>query len=205
MEMQEEQLSRGDLGLHEHPDLATSWELPKVQQFLSHEEVLLIKSHLCRFGLIINGKLSRKSTLFATTCDAIAANLQRLCNCVDGHQQLINGLPHQAQTYPPALVKAIVDGLIQDWVDQQQGRPTRLPDHGDLCQWIDELFPEQQYHWRHFHGSAILTVRRPQHVPVCRPGHRTVRWTWVLNPIDGKWLQLEQARTWQTQEAGDQV
>jgi hypothetical protein len=40
---------------------------------------------------------------------------------VDGHQQLINGLPHQAQTYPPALVKAIVDGLIQDWVDQQQG------------------------------------------------------------------------------------
>ena len=73
MEMQEEQLSRGDLGLHEHPDLATSWELPKVQQFLSHEEVLLIKSHLCRFGLIINGKLSRKSTLFATTCDAIAA------------------------------------------------------------------------------------------------------------------------------------
>jgi hypothetical protein len=140
MEMQEEQLSRGDLGLHEHPDLATSWELPKVQQFLSHEEVLLIKSHLCRFGLIINGKLSRKSTLFATTCDAIAANLQRLCNCVDGHQQLINGLPHQAQTYPPALVKAIVDVLIQDWVDQQQGRPTRLPDHGDLCQWIDELF-----------------------------------------------------------------
>ena len=114
---------------------------------------------------------------------------------MDGHQQLINGLPHQAQTYPPALVKAIVDGLIQDWVDQQQGRPTRLPDHGDLCQWIDELFPEQQYHWRHFHGSAILTVRRPQHVPVCGPGHRTVRWTWVLNPIDGKWLQLEQART----------
>ena len=195
MEMQEEQLSRGDLGLHEHPDLATSWELPKVQQFLSHEEVLLIKSHLCRFGLIINGKLSRKSTLFATTCDAIAANLQRLCNCVDGHQQLINGLPHQAQTYPPALVKAIVDGLIQDWVDQQQGRPTRLPDHGDLRQWIDELFPEQHHHWRHFHGSAILTVRRPQHVPVCGPGHRTVRWTWVLNPIDGKWLQLEQART----------
>ena len=46
MDMQEEQLSRGGDGLHEHPDTATSWLLPKVQNYLQHEQVILVKSHL---------------------------------------------------------------------------------------------------------------------------------------------------------------
>ena len=147
MEMHEDQLERGDLSLHEHPDAATSWNLGSVQRFLSHDEVLLIKSHLCRFGLNFNGKLSRKSTLFATTCDAIGVCLQKLCNCTESHQHLIQGLPRQAQVYPPALVKAIIDGLIQDWVDSQQGRPKHMPDLGDLEQWIDEL-GRNKWQWR---------------------------------------------------------
>ena len=194
MEMHEDQLERGDLSLHEHPDTATSWNLGSVQRFLSHDEVLLIKSHLCRFGLNFNGKLSRKSTLFATTCDAIGVCLQKLCNCTGSHQHLIQGLPRQAQVYPPALVKAIIDGLIQDWVDSQQGRPKHMPDLGDLEQWIDEL-GRNKWQWRQFHDSAVLVVCKPDQIPSCGPGHRNVRWTWVRNPWDGKWIQFEQART----------
>ena len=98
MDTQEEQLLRGGDGLHERPDTATSWLLPKVQ------------NHLCRFGLQVgDGGLNRKSTLFATTNDTIAINLQRLCNCKQ-HEALIGGLPHRAQEYPPALVRAIIDG-----------------------------------------------------------------------------------------------
>ena len=46
MELQEDQIDRGDHGLHEHPETATSWQLPKVINYISREEVILIKSHL---------------------------------------------------------------------------------------------------------------------------------------------------------------
>ena len=194
MELQEDQIDRGDHGLHEHPETATSWQLPKVINYISREEVILIKSHLCRFGLVINGRLSRKATLFATSCDAIAVNLQKLCECVEPHQQLISGLPKLAQVYPPQLVNAIIDGLLQDWVDQQKGRSQKLPDLGDLEQWIDELPPRQLQDWRSFHDSAILVIRKPSSLPMSGPGHRCLRWTWVKNPVDGKWIQFEQGQ-----------
>ena len=195
MEMQEEQLQRGDHGLHEHPDTATSWNLPSVKDSLAHDEVILVKSHQCRFGLQVQDKPNRKSTLFATTCDAIAVNLQKLCQCTEPHQPLMSGLPRLAQEYPPELVKAILDGLMQDWLDQQRGRPERLPDHGDLAQWCDELGRRNTQMWRDFHGSAVLVAKQAKSIPITGPGHRSVRWTWVQNPIDGKWIQFEQGRS----------
>ena len=195
MDMQEEQLSRGGDGLHEHPDTATSWLLPKVQNYLQHEQVVLVKSHLCRFGLKVGeGGLNRKATLFATTNDEIAINLQRLCNCQQPHESLIGGLPHRAQEYPPALVRAIIDGLVQSWVNTQKGRPKRLPDTGDLNQWVDELRPREWQQWRSFNDDAILVLRKPlQHqVPLQGPDHRCLRWTWVKGVLDGKWIQFEQ-------------
>ena len=98
--------------------------LPKVQHYLAHDEVILVKSHLCRFGLRARERLNRKATLFAGTCGQTAAELQRLCRCNEPHQRLESGLPREAQTYPLALVKAIIDGLPQEWLDQQQGRPS---------------------------------------------------------------------------------
>lgn len=194
MDLLDDQRCRGDHGLHEHPETATSWRLPKVINYLSQDEVVMVKSHLCRFGLVINGHLSRKATLFATTCDAIAINLQKLCECTEPHQQLISGLPKLAQVYPPQLVNAIIDGLLQDWIDQQKGRPKKMPDLGDLEQWIDELPRHQQQQWRSFHDSAILVMKKPSTIPVSGPGHRCLRWTWVKNPVDGKWIQFEQGQ-----------
>ena len=195
MDMLDEQLDRGDHGLYEHPELATSWKLEKVQKHLSHDEVLLIKSHLCRFGLRVGEFLRRKSTLFATTSDTIAVNLQKLCQCQDLHEPLVGGSAHFAQVYPPLLVKAIVDGLVQEWVDSQKGKPPRLPELADLLQWSEELDARDEFQWREFHGCAILVLQRPQSFPRNGPAHRTVRWTWAINPCDGKWLQLERARS----------
>ena len=101
--------------------------------------------------------------------------------------------------------KQFVDGLIQDWVDQQQGRPTRLLNHGDLCQWIDELFPEQQHHWRHFHGSAFLNGSPTSTCSSLRP------WTSDIGldlGFESNWWQVAPvwiSTNWQIQEAGDQV
>ena len=43
MTLQGDQLQRGDLGLHEHPRTATSWQLPSVKKFLAHDAVVLVK------------------------------------------------------------------------------------------------------------------------------------------------------------------
>ena len=196
MELQEDQLARGDDSLHEHPHTATSWLLPSVERFLSHDQIVLVKAHLCRFGLQVGqGGLNKKATLFATSNDCIAVNLQKLCNCSEPHEPLLSGLPHKAQEYPPELVKAIIDGLMQSWLKDQHGTPRHLPDRGDLEQWVDELLPREFQQWRTFHDSAILVLRRPLHhqVPTRGPGHRTLRWTWAKGVVDGKWLQLERA------------
>ena len=194
MECLEEQLHRGGHGLHEHPDTATSWTLPSVQNYLNHDEIILVKSHQCRFGLRVHQGLNRKSTLFATSCDAIAVNLQRLCECELPHEPLVGGLPKAAETYPPKLVQAMIDGLIQEWVDEQRGCPPHLPDRGDLEQWMEEL-GRQDFQWRQFHDCAVWVSNNKTHMPRQGPGHRTLRWTWVRNLWDNKWMQLERART----------
>ena len=193
----EDQRNRGGHGLHEHPDTATSWNLPSVRDYLSHDEIILVKGHQCRFGLRAEDGLNRKSTLFATSCDAIAVNLQRLCQCEEPHQQLVNGLPKLAEQYPPKLVQAIVDGFIQDWVDSQHGRPHRLPDRGDMEQWAEEL-GRQEFQWRQFHQSAVWVSSNATAIPRQGPGHRTLRWTWARNIWDNKWIQLERARSGKT-------
>ena len=38
-------------------------------------------------------------------------------------------------------------------------------------------------------------MKKPLSIPQRGPGHRTVRWRWVRNVWDGKWMQLERAKT----------
>ena len=195
MELLQEQLNRRDHGLHEHPDTATSWELASVKKFLERDEVLLVQSHLCRFGLKLRERLSKKSTLFATSSDHVAARLQKLCQCTTEHQQLMSGLPHEAEVYPPALVAAILDGLMAEWADAQRGRPQHLPGRADLEQWAENLSKREPFAWHRFYDSAILALLRPSTLPVRGPGHRRLRWTWVRNVWGNKWMMLEQAAT----------
>ena len=194
MDLQEDQLQRGGYGLHEHPDTSTSWSLPRVQQFLQHDEVILVKAHLCRFGLRVRQKLNRKSTLFATTCDSIAVNLQKQCKCLEGHEPLIGGLPQAAQEYPPKLVDAIIDGLILDWAQRQRGLPDHLPTRGDFEQWCDSMHHREMFHWHKFHDSAVLILRKPDSVPRSGPARRILRWTWAKGVLDGRWIQLERGQ-----------
>lgn len=145
-----------------------------------------MKSHLCRFGLRVRGKLNRKATLFATTCDAIAVNLQKLRNCVEAHEPLLSGLPQEAQVYPPQLVDAIINGLIKDWADQQRGLPQHLPTRGDFEQWCATMKRTEQFHWDSFHESAAYITKRPTSIPSRGPAHRILRWTWAKSVWDGK-------------------
>ena len=42
---------------------------------------------------------------------------------------------------------------------------------------------------------AVLVMHKPTKIPPHFPGHRHLRWTWCKNPYDGKWLELERARS----------
>ena len=185
MELQLEQLDRGDHGLHEHPDTATSWTLPSVEKFIAQDNVKLVKSHLCRFGLQVGSQgLNKKSTLFATSSDATATKLQKQCVCAPGsHEQLLSGKPHLAEEYPPALVRAIVDGLRANRQNHNYQARVR-------CSSGQENYEKHQ--WFRFMDHAVLVCRgTPEQVPRAGPRQRNWRWTWALNPWDNKSLQIE--------------
>ena len=124
----------------------------------------------------------------------MAVNLERHCNCTEEHEPLVGGLPHKAQEYPPRLVDAIIDGLVEDWVSQQQGLPQHLPARGDFEQWCDSMHHNEKFHWRKFHDSAVLIIKKPETIPRSGPAHRILRWTWAKGTIDGKWLQIERGQ-----------
>ena len=171
-----------DHGLHEHPDTATSWMLPVVEKLLAHERIRLVKSHLCRFGLQVgrDSRMSKKSTLFATSWDAIVVRLQKLCQC--GAQS--------AQECPPELVKCIVDGMLEDWLKSQVDEP-ELPDQAQLNQWIDELQRNEVARWTKFADHAVLILKRPKVLSRSGPRRRTWRWTLGVEPLENRWLQIE--------------
>ena len=124
----------------------------------------------------------------------MAVNLERHCNCTEEHEPLVGGLPHKAQEYPPRLVDAIIDGLVEDWVSQQQGLPQHLPARGDIEQWCDSMHHNEKFHWHKFHDSAVLIIKKPETIPRSGPAHRILRWTWAKGTIDGKWLQIERGQ-----------
>ena len=37
--------------MHEHPDGATSWKLPEMQELLNHADVIRTKGHMCAHGM----------------------------------------------------------------------------------------------------------------------------------------------------------
>ena len=61
--------------------------------------------------------------------------------------------------------------------DQQKGRPKKMPDLGDLEQWIDELPRHQQQQWRSFHDSAILVMQKTF--------YHSCEWSWTpMSSVD---------------------
>ena len=144
-----------------------------------------MKGHLCRFGLQVgrDSRMSKKSTLFATSCDAIAVRLQKLCQCGPGeHQPLLSGRAHFAQEYPPELVKCIVDGVLEDWMKSQIDEP-ELPDQAQLNRWIDELQRNEVARWTKFADHAALILKRPKVLSRSGPRHRTCEVDLGVEPL----------------------
>jgi hypothetical protein len=106
------QLNRGCYFLHEHPDSASSWELPEVRAVMNLPAVQVIKSNACGYGMEAvdasgaEGPV-KKPTRWMGNPPRLMKELNRRCEGRhESHVPLLNGRAARAAIYPPELVAA---------------------------------------------------------------------------------------------------
>ena len=104
---------RGKVALFEHPAPSRAWEEECVQKILELPGVQRVRADQCQFGLRTSPheELHRKPTDFMVNSREVAHRLSVRCQGGHRHQPLMNGRAKKAEQYPPALCKAMVDGL----------------------------------------------------------------------------------------------
>ncbi len=123
LQVAEYQVKHGRKFLFEHPLGASSWACEGVKLVESLEGVFCTEADLCQFGLsVVSGELSKKPTRFMSNDPYILGELHRRCQNEHRHQRLEGDLPLEAQKYPPLLVQAIVDGLMESMSDHIDGK-----------------------------------------------------------------------------------
>ena len=126
-------LKRGCYFLHEHPDSASSWELPEVRAVMNLPAVQVIKSDACVFGMKavdasgVEGPV-KKPTRWMGNAPHLMKELNRRCEGRhESHVPLLNGRAARAAIYPPELVAAIIRGIqSQVEADTCMEEPRRL-------------------------------------------------------------------------------
>ena len=111
------QLNRGCYFLHEHPDSASSWELPEVRAMMGRPGVQVTKTDACVLGMKtvdasgVEGPV-KKPTRWMGNAPYLMKELSRRCEGRhESHVPLMNGRAAGAAIYPPELVAAIVRGI----------------------------------------------------------------------------------------------
>jgi len=111
------QLSRGCYFLHQHPDSASSWELPEVRAMMSRPGAQVTKTDACVFGMKavdasgVEGPI-KKLTRWMGNAPCLMKELSRRCEGRHkSHVPLLNGRAAGAAMHPPGLVAAIIRGI----------------------------------------------------------------------------------------------
>ena len=124
-ELYAKQIQGGCYFLHEHPDGASSWELPCITELFKMPNVQRVVGDQCMFGAQIQsgadrGEPIKKPTGFLTNSDAIARTLSVRCTGTGGMCSRASGGKHiacsgrharEAAKYPRGLCKAILRGV----------------------------------------------------------------------------------------------
>ena len=113
------QYDEGRFFLHEHPKPSGSWDMPEVREIANLPGVFLVESTMCHWSMTIPGREDegyvRKPTYWLTNSKEIAMTLDHVCGrdspVMHRHVQLIGGIAKHAQVYPVRLVKAVLQGL----------------------------------------------------------------------------------------------
>ena len=111
------QIKKGKYFLHEHPATALSWKEPEISALLRHPTVHAVVAHQCMYGLTTPGPAggdrmpAMKPTRFMTNSVPMSLRLNRTCDRLHTHQQLVGGRCEDAAFYPLPLVNAILLGM----------------------------------------------------------------------------------------------
>ena len=131
MQLYELQWREGRYFVHEHPEAASSWNEQCVRQMMNRQGVIQVTGDQCRYGLTSwDGQRrgpARKRTKFMTNSPCIAKALSLRCpntreHKVHEHVVLINGRAKRAEVYPPALCRAICNGLLEQMEADRKGQ-----------------------------------------------------------------------------------
>ena len=116
LEIYELQLAEGRHFLHEHPDSAASWQVPRMVALRRRQGVGEVVAHLCQYGLVTPGpdgrpKPAQKPTRFLSSAPELLQRLGQRCTQDHEHQPLTGGRAAAAAIYPPALCRAMLRGI----------------------------------------------------------------------------------------------
>ena len=130
-QLYEIQWQAGRYFLHEHPDTAISWGERCITNLLKKQGVVRVTGDQCMYGLKANDGAREgpawKRTGFLTNSPCIAKRLELRCpntkaNQIHDHVVLNNGRATAAQIYPPALCRAVCQGLIEQLKVDRKGQ-----------------------------------------------------------------------------------
>jgi hypothetical protein len=113
-----EQHNHGRFFLHEHPKPSASWQEPEIERLASLPGVYKVESPMCKWEMVAEDQQGvgyvRKDTCWLTNSPEMAKCIEGKCEGGHRHVHLINGRARAAQTYPPKLVSAILDGIRRE-------------------------------------------------------------------------------------------
>ena len=104
--------------LHEHPQTASSWNLPCMKLLEQHPMVLKAKVHMCQFGMTATDEAGtapvKKPTIMMTNSVELHRELDRQCTPGSHrHVQLMSGRAKDAAIYPKGLCRAVCRGAMK--------------------------------------------------------------------------------------------
>ena len=119
------QMAWGRYFLHGHPECASSWRLPRMEDLLKQEGVWTVNADLCMYGMTATckgvTKPAKKLTTSATNAWCVAEALGRRCDKIHQHIALFVGRAAQAAVYPRQLCKAISKAVAKQNTFDRRG------------------------------------------------------------------------------------
>jgi hypothetical protein len=91
MDLLEDQIKRGDIGLFEHPKNAKSWEDRHVMRLRKLENMHEVVVDQCRFGLKdrVSKKFHKKETRIMVNSECMARRLNKRCHGLHEHEHVM--------------------------------------------------------------------------------------------------------------------
>ena len=158
------QMEGGRYFLHEHPQIASSWNLDCVTALLKDPRVGLIVADMCQFAMMRKdregiGQYILKPTRWMSNAPFVLHALKRRCDHGHDHLHLLSGRARAAQIYPERLCTAILKGLKRqlqsDGVISRRFVGSVAPEEENCDEWIEEYMRETWGEYYDIAGNAL--------------------------------------------------